>query len=175
MTNLAKSSQISLLGQESNATFSECGRYRYTLTRTWGDPAPAVLFVMLNPSTADADVDDPTIRRCIGFARRWGYDTLHVGNLFAYRATDPRLLGKIDAPVGPDNDDWLEQLAAQSRIVVCAWGADPAAERRGTEVAEQLRRLRSPLWALGLTKDGHPRHPLYVKGDATLIRFEEAS
>src|SRR5262245_13227298 len=110
------------LFQQSSAELSPCGRYRYALTRTWGDPKKVVCWVMLNPSTADADQDDPTIRRCLGFSRAWGAGGLVVVNLFALRATDPDQLRIAADPVGPDNDSHLS-TAAFGRLVVAAWGA----------------------------------------------------
>ncbi len=152
---------------------SDCGKYRYAL---WRDIPPRLgelrpigtcLFVMLNPSTADASEDDPTIRRCIGFAERWGFARLAVGNLFAFRATDPRDLGRTDDPVGPDNYSWLERLVAEAGTVVAAWGASAGSAGRG----EHLGFLPDETQCLGLTKAGHPRHPLYVRGDAELIPY----
>jgi hypothetical protein len=143
-----------------NAIISECGRYRYSLQRE-ADPdgRESVLFVMLNPSTADAMQDDPTIRRCVGFARAWGASELLVGNLFAYRATQPDELYSALDPIGPDNDFWLRSLSARSAMVVCAWGAHPMAKRRAIEVRAMLGR---EIHHLGLTKDGAPKHPLYL-------------
>jgi hypothetical protein len=116
---------------------------------------------MLNPSTADALVDDPTVRRCAGFTRSWGYSSLAVLNLFALRATDPGELLDAEDPVGPGWNDHL-RTAVEADLVVCAWGASvPFARDR--EVLDMLRGV--DLYCLGLTKQGYPRHPLYVKGD----------
>ena len=141
------------------AEISECGRYRYRLTRRWDESRPAVMFVMLNPSTADACQDDPTISRCIGFARDWGYGELLVGNLFALRSSDPGALLRSDDPVGPDNDDALLDLAQSAALVIAAWG-DKGAFMRRNEVA--LRLLPARFYALKLTQRGHPAHPLYL-------------
>lgn len=145
-----------------DAVISECGKYRYRLYREWGraEKKP-LLWIMLNPSTADANVDDPTIRRCIGFSKVWGYGALWVGNLYAFRSTDPaclRYMGATEAH-GPDNDRHLLAMSSESARIVCAWGAPG-----GTRVPLTLL---SPggLWCLGKTKHGAPRHPLYVKGD----------
>jgi hypothetical protein len=148
------------------ARLSCCGRYRYALWRRWAD-GPQVLFVMLNPSTADARRDDPTIRRCIDFARRWGFGSLAVGNLFAYRTPFPHALRRAEAPVGPRNDRWLRRLAAQSARVVAAWGDDGAWLDRDRAV----RRLLPGLHALGFTKAGRPRHPLYLPAAARPLRW----
>jgi hypothetical protein len=150
------------------AKISEDGRYRYALLRRWGD-GPFVTFVMLNPSTADAEVDDPTIRRCIGFAKRWGFDALHVVNLFALRATDPRELAKADDPIGPENDLYLMRHALAEGPMVAAWGAHPMARERAKAFTDRMFVRWS---ALGTTADGYPRHPLYVRADAPLIGWE---
>lgn len=134
-----------------------------------------MVFVMLNPSTADAEVDDPTIRRCIGFARREGYDALHVLNLYAYRATKPADCFGASDPVGPENDGYLgrEFTAAVGAgfPVVVAWGANARSDR----VAAVLRLAPHALTlrCLGMTKGGHPRHPLYVHGDQPLVPFTQ--
>lgn len=161
----------------ASAMISPSGSYRYGLQRRWqhGDPA-WFTFVMLNPSTADSTEDDPTIRRCVGFAKREGYTSLVVANLYAWRATDPReLLTAVD-PVGPDNDTYLRKLleAARddvpTRPVVAAWGAN-AQPARVVAFRELADRIGVPLWCLGTTKRGAPRHPLYVAGDAPLVRW----
>lgn len=156
----------------SDATLSECGRYRYTLTRTWDPSVWRLWFIMLNPSTADATIDDPTIRRCIGFARRFGYGGLGVVNLYAYRATKPADLWRADDPVGPDNDETLrDMLAARSYYgvpTVAAWGANAKPDR----VAQVLAMAGAhQLMCLGLTQAGQPRHPLYLRADADLLPF----
>ncbi len=148
------------------ATLSDDGVYRYTLGRSWGD-GPFVLFLMLNPSTADALQDDPTIRRCIGFARSWGYGGLVVWNLYAYRATDPTALDDEADPIGRENEDhlWAILQGGNLGLIVAAWGANP---NRGTYVNREKAMFWGPLrdrdvYVLGLTKDGHPRHPLYIR------------
>ena len=144
------------------AEFDPTKRYRYRLRRVWGDPSNSCCFVMLNPSTADAFRNDPTIRRCLGFAQAWGHGALSVVNLFAWRATDPRELAHgIEDPVGPGNDVSIEDEAGGAGRVVFAWGADPMAVKRGAEVARWLRKICDPV-CLGTTKAGAPRHPLYV-------------
>jgi hypothetical protein len=143
------------------AAFSRCGAYRYALWRTWDETRPAVLFVALNPSTADHRRDDPTIRRCIGFARSWGYGGLLVANLFAYRTPHPRILRAAPDPVGPRNDRWISRLAREAAFVVAAWGADGDFRGRADEVLHRVRDCQ----CLGLTSAGAPRHPLYVRKD----------
>lgn len=163
---------MSVSGQQQSAgaaSFSRCGRYRYALQRQLeASGQGAVLFVMLNPSTADACRDDPTIRRCIGFARRLGARRLLVGNLYAYRATLPRQLFAAEDPVGPGNDRWLRRMARQVDRIVVAWGAHAVPERV-QRVGRLLAGVHSePLLALGLTVSGQPRHPLYLPRDAQL-------
>jgi len=143
------------------ATFSPCRRYRYALWRRWGE-GDQVLFVMLNPSTADERTDDPTLRRCVAFARSWGYGALAVGNLFGYRTSRPAELHSVADPVGTDNDDWVRRLASGSALVVAAWGN--RGRLWGRSVAG--REMVSPCHMLGLTRQGEPRHPLYMPAGA---------
>ncbi len=156
-----------LFGTDSDANISPCGQYRYSLTREWDENLPCVCFVMLNPSTADAAQDDPTLRRCKAFARAWGFGSLQVVNLFGLRATDPGKLRLHPDPIGPENDAYLDGAISRAGRVVVAWGRDGDYRGRGPEVA---RRIREP-WCLKLTKEGHPWHPLYVPAAAQLIRF----
>lgn len=149
------------------AILSGCGIYRYALERWWDNGLPSVLFVMLNPSTADGTKDDPTIRRCIGFARSWGYGGLLVGNLFAYRATDPRELPADDTAIGPENAAQLDRLARRASLIVAAWGGHKRAVDRAPLVAARLGTLH----ALDFTRAGAPRHPLYVTANARPIPF----
>ncbi len=145
------------------ATFSPDRVYRYALWRRWGE-GPGVLWVMLNPSTADEVKNDPTVRRCIGYTRAWKYNAVVVGNIFALRATDPKELYRSADPVGPDNNDYLCSLAGGAALIVCAWGTHGDYEGRGTAVHELLADVAAPkLHVLGLTKHGHPVHPLYQK------------
>lgn len=165
---VSRVSQSSTLFGGSGAVISDCGLYRYSLERRWDASTEKVMFVMLNPSTADAEHDDPTLRRCIGFARSWGFGGLMVGNLYAYRATDPRALieatrAGID-PVGPENDRWLIDMASRAGLVIAAWGAQR--KLLVDRAAQVMDLLPYGLRVLGLTKDCNPRHPLYVRGDA---------
>lgn len=145
--------------------------YRYGLWRRWGDRPGTLTWVMLNPSTANADLDDPTIRRCRAFTAREGFDGMNVVNLYALRATDPRALSAHPDPVGPENDAWLAGRLAAARSgatkIVCAWGAG-AQTWRANAFRIKASAEGAPLWCLGKTKDGHPRHPLYLKADAPL-------
>ncbi len=143
--------------------------YRYTLSRAWDETAPAMTFVLLNPSTADATHDDPTLRRCIGFARRWGYGSLTVVNLFALRATNPRALRAADAPVGAENDAHIIAACEGAARIVCGWGNHGILHARDIAVCGLL--LDFPLWCLGTTKQSQPKHPLYVPYRQRLMRF----
>jgi hypothetical protein len=147
------------------ALFDASGRYRYRLRRQWRQPpGRPVLFVLLNPSTADAVRDDATIRRCLGFARAWGYGALEAVNLFALRTTDPALLRRAGDPVGPENDAHIAAAVAAADLVVAGWGAHGAYRARDQEVIALILRQQA-LWHLGLTRDGRPRHPLYLPRD----------
>lgn len=158
-----------------DAILSEDGLYRYGLTRAWHRAPALVTFVMLNPSTADAAEDDPTIGRCIGFARTWGFGGISVVNLYALRSTDPKGLWAAADPVGPENDRHLSVAAALASTseapVVAAWGAN-ARPDRVSHVAALFKRLGTPLHALGTTKAGQPRHPLYLRADSPLTPWE---
>lgn len=156
----------------SSAEISACGLYRYLLRRKWRDGKPCA-FIMLNPSTADAQQDDPTIRRCLGFARAWGCGELLVVNLFAYRATSPRDLYEASDPVGPDNMGYVKQAvdyAARAYrdapgLTVCAWGHHGTYLDQDRTVMGWLDQQGIVPMALAMTKDGQPRHPLYLKSD----------
>ncbi len=159
--------------ESKSAVLSECGLYRYRLGRTWDADARPLVFVMLNPSTADATVDDPTIRRCVGFAKASDAGGIDVVNLFAFRATDPDDMAKADDPIGEENDLHLLRAAEGGFRTVVAWGAS-VPKRHGHRVNEVLRVLRMTgrtLYCLGTTKDGRPRHPLFVKADQPLVHF----
>ena len=149
---------------EGNAQFSPCRRYRYSLRRNWIGGSGTVNFIGLNPSTADETLDDPTIRRCIGFAKLWGFESLVMLNLFAWRATNRKEIRRVSDPVGPDNDAALrEHIIWPDRLTVAAWGTD------GTHLgrADTVRAMFPELSCLRLTKDGHPEHPLYLPKDLT--------
>lgn len=154
-----------------SAFLSDDGLYRYRLSRVWADPHHVLTWVMLNPSTADATIDDPTIRRCMAFSRGWGYGGLEVVNLYAFRATKPADLWKTEDPEGPKNDDVLRaafmSAAHRGEPVVAAWGVN-AKIMREEFVATLARAAGAQLHVLGVTKDGSPRHPLYMLSSATL-------
>jgi hypothetical protein len=171
---------------DAGADISPCGRYRYRLWREWrgvaspenwewfgfkdgrgvecGEPK-SVLFVMLNPSTADGEKDDATIRRCVGFAKAWKYDRMEVVNLYAFRATKPRdLWAAGEAKHAPRNQEVIAKAARHAGIIIAAWGAHGAEGDQGGIVRGWM--YDPDVYHLGLTKEGHPRHPLYLPGDA---------
>jgi hypothetical protein len=148
---------------DGSAIFSACENYRYVLRRSWDATRRTVLFVGLNPSTADAKVNDPTIRRCIRFATDWDFGSLIMANLFAYRATQPSLLPNVSDPVGPRNNWWLSMLQKEADLVIAAWGIHGTLLDRNSEVLGKL----SEVYCLGLTKAGHPKHPLYLSASVT--------
>jgi hypothetical protein len=160
---------------EKSANISDCGLYRYQLSRFWG-PEHALPFVMLNPSTADATVDDPTIRRCMAFAKREKAGGIIVVNLYGLRATDPKDLLRAGDPFGPDNranikllGDWAMRA---DMPVVCAWGTGGWIKSADTATIHLLKSTHAKLVCLGTTKAGHPKHPLYIRADQPLVPFD---
>lgn len=161
---------------KGGAVISDDRRYRYVLLRNWSDcEIPmSVTFVMLNPSTADAKKNDQTITKCIGFARRWGYDQIIVVNLFGYRSRFPHHLRDQQDPVGPDNDRWIKWALKRSMLVVPAWGRNGDRYPRRVEQVMRLiekRRGIVRVECLGLTADGSPLHPLMPGYDSELEEF----
>lgn len=159
------------------ADISPCGKYRYRLARPLsGGPGLPLIFVMLNPSTADASIDDPTIRRCIGFGERMGRCRIEVVNLFSFRTPYPEELRDAQRRgediIGPRGDQALDALHALPATVICAWGPPkwPFVRERARAVADRVAR-RIPLYCLGTSKDGSPRHPLMLRGDAPLTEW----
>lgn len=179
---------------DAGANISTDGKYRYLLWREWRGGSPdnwrwfgatdgngsplgepeSCLFIMLNPSTADGTQDDPTIRRCVGFARAWGYDRLEVANLFAYRATNPRelLSLSLDEAVGTDNRERVFEAVSRAKTIICAWGAHGSY----LDQDETLLGWIDPRerYCLGITKEGAPRHPLYLPLTSKLLPFRPA-
>jgi len=151
-----------------SATFSPCRRYRYSLSRIWNPDKPYCFFCLLNPSTADQNQNDPTVSRCMRFASDWGYGGLMVGNLFAFRATDPKQMKSFYASIGPENNKYLMEMSECSGITVAAWGVHGNHLNR----ARQTLPLLSRIHYLELTKDGIPKHPLYLKANLKPIPWE---
>ena len=152
------------------------GSYRYSLTRAWGT-GPTLAWGMLNPSTADADEDDPSVRRCIGFSKSWGYGALILVNLFALKATNPKELRLVDDPIGPDNFLFLER-AFRDHDMIAAWGAHGAYLDQGQHWLDRIRIVQKggPFTAhcLGVTKGGQPKHPLYLPKTTQRVILEPA-
>jgi hypothetical protein len=159
------------------ARLSDDRRYRYTLFRRWGERPSGVTWIMLNPSTADAAVDDPTIRRCMVFSQRFGYDAMLVVNLFAYRTTDPDEILEVgpEAAIGPENGEWCQKACHQAAVIVAAWGALRKPLRgAASAISKIIQKDGYRLKCLGKTKDGQPRHPLYIRANAPLVDWVAA-
>lgn len=146
----------------STAVYSDCEKYRYSLTRIWEPKGRKVFFVMLNPSTATEVQNDPTVERCERRARTLGFGAFRVANIFAWRDTDPRNMRAATDPIGPLNDETISEGCAWSDQIICAWGTHGEHRARGTEVETLMRATGHALYHLGLTKAGHPKHPLYI-------------
>ncbi|MEX0285159.1 MAG: DUF1643 domain-containing protein [Paracoccaceae bacterium] len=146
----------------STAVYSDCDRYRYALTRIWEPEGKRVMFVMLNPSTATEVQNDPTVERCERRARALGYGGFRVTNIFAWRDTDPKKMRAAADPVGPENDAAILEGADWADAIVAAWGTHGTHLARGPAVEQLLRDAGHPLLHLGLSKAGHPKHPLYI-------------
>ena len=161
------------LFEDRGATFSSCRKYRYKLWRTWDRLKTSALFLMLNPSTADEQANDPTVERCERRARDMGWGGLIVANIFALRATDPKVMLAAADPIGPENDEWIKRCVYEAGIVICGWGAHGSHRGRDKEV---FRLIHDTSFAvphhLGLTKAGQPRHPLYIGYDVKPMQFE---
>ncbi|AEE50136.1 DUF1643 domain-containing protein [Haliscomenobacter hydrossis] len=144
---------------QKGAIMSDCENYRYQLWRIWDDSKPKLMFIMLNPSTADAQENDPTINRCTSFAQNWGYGGLYVGNIFAYRSTNPAVLKQVTNPLGDDNYFHLLQMRKKCEIIVAAWGNNgPKLENLSLPEIETTE-----LYCIDWTKLDRPKHPLYIK------------
>jgi len=161
------------LTSPAQAVFDPSRTFRYLLTRTWDDQRPPAVWVMLNPSTADAFTDDPTIRRCARFAACRGAGGITVVNLFAYRAADPAALRSVADPVGEFNDEFIRHAAQPGgRLVVAAWGVHGTLLGRAAAVTRMLTAAGVALHCLGTTSQGHPRHPLYVAANTPLASYQ---
>ncbi|MCH8279026.1 MAG: DUF1643 domain-containing protein [Proteobacteria bacterium] len=148
---------------ECGAVISDCGQYRYLLRRTWDHDRMRALFVMLNPSTADASINDPTIRSCARLCRSWDYGSFEVINLFGWRATKPKELARAANPVGPDNDRIANAAIGRCDVVIAAWGANAMADKRADAMRGLIESNKPAVFCLGKTKHGYPKHPLYIK------------
>lgn len=159
-------------GRVSEAVYSGCGKYRYALTRIWTPDGRRLLYIMLNPSTATELANDPTIERCERRARALGYGGFRVCNLFALRETDPARLKRARRPEGPDNAAQLGLALDWADDVLCAWGVHGAYRDQGNRLSDLLRKCDKPQLILGLTKEGHPRHPLYISYEIQPVPWE---
>jgi len=154
------------------ALFDATGHYRYSLWRCWEPLRPTLLMILLNPSTADAERDDPTIRRCRQFATAWGYGGLEIVNLFAYRTPHPRCLHQASEPIGVQTDPIIQGAITYAAQVVVAWGNGGSFLGRDRTVLQAL--VPQPLYCLGITRLGHPRHPLYLPKETLPERYDPA-
>lgn len=148
-------------------------KYRYVLRRVWDEAKPGVMFIGLNPSTADEARNDRTMTRCYWFAHDWHdykYGSMVMTNLFAFRSPYPRVMKAEAEPIGPDNDQWLLAEAERAALIVCAWGTHGPYLSRAAQVLKLLK--NKPLYCLDLTKEGHPKHPLYIPAYATPIMYK---
>ena len=149
---------------------SSCKKHRLQLWREWDSNLPKVLFIMLNPSTADHEQDDPTLRRCIDFTKQWGYGGLYIGNLYSLRAADPMTLLKVSKFSHRGNYKHVSTMAQQCQLVVCAWGNYPIIKKLGIPL-NIFKQLNQKLHCIALSKTGTPKHPLYLKKSLTPIPF----
>ena len=152
----------------TDALMSNCERYRWLLHRRWApELTKTVMFIGLNPSTADALQDDPTIRRCVGFAKAWGCPAMYMMNAYAFRATDPKEMKRSSEPIGAKCDQYLLEIAGLCSIHVACWGAHIETYRQS-----ELKRMLPRLKCFGVTAKGFPKHPLYLAGDTKLVDFK---
>ena len=154
---------------KTDAIISEDKKYRYVLSRIWDESKPIVMIMGLNPSTADAMNDDPTITKCINFAKSWGYGGVYMLNLFAFRTSNPQTMLDADEPIGMENDKYLVEYSLKCDKVVCAWGNDGSYKNRSSEIKSKLGNL----YYLALNKSGEPSHPLYLKSELVPIKFRD--
>ena len=152
---------------KSGAVFSDCRKFRYALWRMWDEDKPLVMIIGLNPSTADETGNDPTITRCINFARSWGFGGVCVTNLFGFRATSPTQLKAHHDPIGKENDAWVHEMAKEAAIKVAAWGNHGKFLNRSLEILPSLDQLH----CIKMNKSGEPAHPLYLKAELKPVQM----
>lgn len=152
---------------KKDAILSEDRKYRYVLSRIWDESKSMVMIIGLNPSTADETIDDPTIVRCIDFAKNWGYGGIYMLNLFAFRATLPKDMFSVENPIGDENDKFIEKYSKLSDKVICAWGNDGKYKNRSQEVLSKIKNK----YYLKLNQTNEPAHPLYLRKDLIPIQF----
>jgi hypothetical protein len=156
---------------DRTAIISDCGRYRYLLRRLWAEGLPRALFIMLNPSTADDKIDDPTIKALIRWCQHHSYGSFEVVNIFAVRSSDPIAIYQIGDPIGPRNEAVIRRAVDRADIVICAWGAHLAARDHVHRLMTEISKVKEHVFCLGITKLGAPRHPLYIAANQPLIEF----
>ena len=166
-----KSAKIDDWPMAKGAFITPCKKFRYHLTRIWDPNKPKLMVVGLNCSTADARKNDPTVRREIMFAIHMGFGSLYKANLFAYRTKDPKKMKRARDPIGQENDLWISHLAEKCDKIAVAWGAHGSYLERDRAVEKILRATGKPLWCFGMTKDGFPKHPLYLPADTKLVEW----
>lgn len=157
---------------KKDAIISQDQLYRYSLSRIWDESLLKLLIIGLNPSTADATLDDPTMRRCIDFAKSWGFGSLIMADLFAYRSTDPQNLYGAKDPIDPENNNYLLNLHQKCDQTLVAWGNHGNFLNRDNEV---INLLHKEIYCLGITKNNQPKHPLYIRADQERILFLKQS
>jgi len=158
--------------KKKDALIDPTGKYRYWLLRQWNNkPGNFVNFVMLNPSKADAEVDDNTIRRCVKYAKKWGFDGIYVTNLFAFRATDPKCIKKASDPIGKENNKYIKLIAKKSKLIVLAWSNHGSFMQRDMAAIKILSGIH-PLRCLGTNKSGQPKHPLRLNKNLNPVRYK---
>lgn len=174
MTGMKMQSTLSGTGTEpmAGAIFDSGEVYRYALWRTWDTNKPSMMFLLLNPSTATAEIMDPTMTRCMGFAMRWGYGKMVVANIFALRSTDPKMLYLHSDPIGPDNNKHIVEMVQKANRVVVGWGNHGTFKSRGKAVLKLIS-PHTDIYCFGLTEKKQPRHPLYLPNNADLIKIGE--
>jgi len=171
MLHILKRIQIGMY--EKNAIFDNDKIYRYSLIRKWNENGNKIAWIMLNPSTADENIDDPTIRRCIGFSKIWEAGEIEIVNLFAYRSTNPKYLYTYDDPIGKENDSFILNSVIKADKVVIAWGAHGLLQKRSKYVmSDLLKDYHKKIFFLKKLKNGEPGHPLYVKYTQELNCYE---
>jgi hypothetical protein len=158
--------------QSATAKFSPCRTYRYSLGRVWDPRAPSACWILLNPSTADERQLDPTLRRCVGFSSAWGFGSMLVVNLFAFRSPYPSRVYAAKDPVGPRNDYFIRRIARRADKVIVGWGVHGKLLDRQGRVLELLKSSGTKAWCLGTTKTHHPKHPLYLAASTKLVPYD---
>ena len=163
--------QVAVDNEPSGAVFTDDRTHRLYLWRRWSKERPWVMFIGLNPSTADERLNDPTLRRCMGFATRWGYGGMFMCNVFTLVSTDPKKLN-TETPIVNEVHLAMKVIRNRCKEAVAAWGGLITQVKIGEEITNRIKRDLAPLHCLGMTKDGHPRHPLYLPYSASLVSFE---